>query len=249
MSVTLDKAALTAIGGQAALAAQLQDADLEAAGWTVTGPTTGPESSTVISASHPFATPAEASALVGELAGAGPDASRPFRLSLVQHRSFWRTDTTLTGTVDLTCGLDCFGDAGLKGVLGSSVGVNPAPLEAGAGQNPDQVFGFAVSARLAGSVVSSNAASEQDGTLHWTPRLGQTLELAAVTRSWNDSRIKTFAIIGGVLVIALLGLLGLGIFRWRRRRRRRRQQPERLARRGAHRKGSAKEADAVAPHV
>jgi hypothetical protein len=249
VTVALDRPALAAVGGQAALTAQLQDADLVAAGWTVTGPQAGPGSTTVISASHPFATPAQASALVGELAGSGPDASRPFRLSLAEHRTFWRTDTTLTGAVDLTCGLACFGDSGLKGVLGSPVGVNPSPLESAAGQSPDQVFAFSLSARLAGSVISTNASSRQDGTLQWTPRLGQTLELAAVTRTWNESRIKTFAIAGGVLVIVLLVLLGLGIVRWRRRRRQRRKQPEHQAGRRARRKGSGKEADTVAPHV
>ena len=42
VTVTLDHAAVTALGGQAALAAQLQDADLVAAGWAVTGPRPGP---------------------------------------------------------------------------------------------------------------------------------------------------------------------------------------------------------------
>jgi hypothetical protein len=221
VTVTLDAGAVAAVGGEAALAAQLQDADLVAAGWSVSGPKPGPGSTTVLSASHPFATLAQASALVGDLAGSGPDASRPFRLSLSQHRSFWRTDTTLAGTVDLTCGLSCFGDSGLGGALGSPVGVNPAPLESAAGQQPGQVFTFSVAARLAGSVTATNATSRQGGVLQWTPRLGQTLELSAVTRSWNRSRITAFAIGGGVLFLALIGLLWVVIHRWRRRRRRR----------------------------
>jgi hypothetical protein len=222
VTITLDASALAAVGGQAALTAQLQDADLVAAGWAIAGPKAGPGSTTVISVSHPFTTPAEASTLVGDLAGAGPADSRPFRLTLSRHQSFWRTDTTLKGTVDLTCGLDCFGDSGLSRALGSPVGVNPGPLESASGQNPDQVFTFSVTARLTGSLVSTNASSQPGGLLQWTPRLGQVLPLAAVTRSWNESRIKAFAIGAGVLVIVVIGLLSFFIYRWRRRRRRRR---------------------------
>jgi hypothetical protein len=222
VTVTLDAGALAAIGGQAALAAQLQDADLVAAGWSVSGPKPGPGSTTVMSASHPFATLAQAGVLVADLAGSGSDASRPFRLSISEHHGFWRTDTSLAGTVNLTCGLGCFGDAGLGGTLESPVGVNPAPLESAAGQRPDQVFTFTVNARLAGSLAATNAALQPDGSLQWTPRLGRTLQLAAVTRSWNRSRIRAFAIGGGVLVLAVIGLLGVVIVRWRRRRRHRR---------------------------
>ena len=112
VTITLDPSALAALGGQTALAAQLQDADLVAAGWAITGPRAGPASATVVIAAHAFASPAEASTLVEELAGSGAASQRPFRLTLVQRRNFWRTDTTLTGTVDLTCGLACFGDSG-----------------------------------------------------------------------------------------------------------------------------------------
>ena len=79
VSVSLDRSALAAIGGTPALAAQLQTADLRAAGWTVTGPGAGPGSTTVVSASHSYATPAQASALVADLAGSGPDGERGVR--------------------------------------------------------------------------------------------------------------------------------------------------------------------------
>ena len=179
MTVTLDAAAVAAVGGRPALAAQLKDADLVAAGWAVAGPNAGPGSTTVISASHPFDTTAQAAALVGELAGTGPDSSRPFRLSISEHHSFWRTDTTLTGKVDLSCGLACFGDSGLSTSLGSPVGVNAGPLASEAHQSPDQVFTFSVAARLGGKVLDTNGVADKDGTLHWTPRLGQSLQMAA----------------------------------------------------------------------
>ena len=255
VTVSLDAGALAAVGGSAALAAQLQDADLVAAGWAIAGPKPGPGSTTVITVSHPFATLAEASTLVGDLAGAGSGNSRPFRLALSRHRSFWRTDTTLKGTVDLTCGLDCFGDSGLSRALGSPVGVNPAPLESAAGQSPDQVFTFSMTARLTGSLVSTNASSQRGGLLEWTPRLGQALQLAAVTRSWNDSRIKAFVIGAGVLVVVLVGLLGVVIYRWHRRRRRAkaagagREHGRPGGRRGgASDGGGGRHGETVAPH-
>ncbi len=244
VAVTLDSAAVAAVGGQSALAAQLQDADLVAAGWTVTGPAPGPGSSTVISAGHPYSSPAQFNALVGELAGSGPDAGRPFRLSYSEHRTFWRTDTSFAGTVDLTCGLNCFGDAALNSVLGSPVGVNPAPLISVSGENPDQVFTFSVAAHLAGSAVRTNAASQQDGTFQWTPRLGQSIQLFAATRTWNTGRIITFAVIAGVVLLVLV--IGLAYLVWRRIRRRRRTRPGRT-RGGLHRKSSGRTEETVAP--
>lgn len=249
VTVTLDAGALASVGGQAALAAQLQDADLVAAGWTVSGPRPAPGSTTVISASHPFTTLTQAGVLVGDLAGSGPDATRPFRLQISEHHSFWRTDTTLAGTVDLTCGLSCFGDSGLGGALGSPVGVNPAPLESASGQRPDRVFTFSVAAGLPGSLVSTNAASHEDGSLQWTPHLGQTLQLAAVTRSWDSSRIRAFVIGGAALVAALLVLLGVLVYRWRRRRRRRRAASAAArVEHGAGPSGGAVQGEAVTPH-
>jgi hypothetical protein len=253
VTVTLDASAVAAVGGRPALAAQLKDADLVAAGWAVAGPNPGPGSTTVISASHPFDTTAQAGALVGELAGTGPDSSRPFRLSISEHHSYWRTDTTLTGKVDLTCGLACFGDSGLSTSLGSPVGVNAGPLASAAHQSPDQVFTFSVAARLDGKVLDTDGVADTDGTLHWTPRLGQSLEMSAVTRSWNEGRIKMFVIAGGVLVVLVIVLLGVILYRWRRRRRRRRARGKGgvhgagRSRGGRHRKTSGKVPDTVAP--
>jgi hypothetical protein len=238
VTVSLDPAAVAAVGGSSALAAQLQDADLIAAGWAVTGPQAGPRSSTVVSASHAYAAPAQASALVAELAGdSGAGGIRPFRLSFSDRHSFWRTDTVLSGEVDLTCGLDCFGDSALKSALGFPTGLNPGPLSTAAGQQADQVFTFSLAAGLQGSLVRSNADARQGDTLRWTPRLGQKLELLAVTRSWNWARIVGSAIGAGVVVLGLVVLVAL---LWRRRRRRRKQgsgQPSGSTQSGRRRRG------------
>jgi hypothetical protein len=226
VTVTLDAAATAAVGGRAALAAQLQDADLVAAGWTVRGPSAGPGSSTVISASHPYTDLAEAGALVGEVAGSttGTASGRPFSLTLSEHDSFWQRDTRLSGEVNLSCGLGCFGDAGLQKALGSATGVNPTEAAQAAGEQPDQVFGFTVTAELPGQVERSDAAVQHGRTLQWDPRLGQVLLLSATTRSWRLARMVGIGVAGVVVLMALAGGLW---WRWRRRRRRRRRQAQR----------------------
>jgi hypothetical protein len=219
VSVSLDASALAAIGGRQALAAQLQDADLKAAGWTVTGPEPGPGSSTVVAASHGYNTPAQAGQLVAELAGSGPleGPGRLFRLSVEKRHSFWRNDTVLQGEVNLTCGLACFGDSGLTRALGFPTGVNPVSLAATAGERPDQVFTFSFDTRLPGRLVGSNGTRIPDGSVRWTPRLGQRLQLAALTRTWNTGHIVGASVIGGVVIL----VLGSATYWWVRRRRRR----------------------------
>jgi hypothetical protein len=237
VTVTLDHAAVTALGGQAALAAQLQAADLVAAGWAVTGPAAGADSTTVVSASHPFANLSEAGQLVEEVAGSGSAGSRPFAVTLTEQHSFWHTDVVLSGQVDLTCGVNCFGDAGLGRALGSRLGVDPGPLISAAGQQPNQVFSFSLNADLPGTLQSTNAASHQGSTLQWNPQLGHVLVLSASTRTWNRGRIITFIAVGGGLVLVLLGLMVFWLVRRRRRRRRKR---------GQHVKGN-RDQEAVAP--
>jgi hypothetical protein len=234
VSVGLDASALAAIGGRQALAAQLQDADLKASGWTVTGPTPGPGSTAVVTASHGYTTPAQASALLADVAGAGPAGERPFRLSVENRHGFWRDDRVLQGEIDLTCGVACFGDPGLTRALGFPTGVNPAPLAA-AGERPDQVFTFSLDARLPGRLVDSNGTPLADGALRWTPRLGQRLQLAALTRTWNTGHIAAAGAASGGAVLLLIGLT---VYWWIRRRRRRRVHARR-------RRGSSSEAAAA----
>ncbi len=239
VKVTLDQSAVQALGGPSALASQLDVTDLQAAGWTVSGPSPGPSSSAVISASHAFSTPAEASQLVADLAGSGPASSRPFTLSISRRSSFWHVYTDLSGTVNLTCGLNCFGDSGLKASLGSPTGFNPAPLIARSHEAPGQVFSFALNARLPGSVASTNASSRDGGILTWTPQLGQTLVLSATTQTWNSGHLIAVFVLAGIFVLALVVL---GAMMWRSRRRKRRRGDDdgppsgRSWRRGAHAK-------------
>ena len=218
VTLTLDQAAVEAIGGESALTAQLRDADLVAAGWTVTGPASGPGSRTVITATHPYTTLTEAGQLVADVAGSGPESKRPFRVALVHRSSFWHVYTDLSGSVDLTCGLGCFGDSGLESSLGSSTGVNPGPLVAQAGESPAQIFGFELDARLPGSVEHSNASSDERGVLRWTPQIGREVVLSATSEDWNWRHLAPIIAAVGLAVVALV-VVALVLLTSRRRKR------------------------------
>ena len=220
VTVTLDKAATASIGD---VSTELNTSDLAAAGWTVTGPTTEPGGSTVVSATKPFTTWAQASSIVQEIAGSGPPGSRPFQLAITRHRTFWKTTTTLSGAVDLRCGLSCFGDTGLQHALGSSTGINPSA----AGADPAAAFHFGMAVALPGKLKSTNAgssvASHAGTDLQWTPALGATIPLMAVTSTTDTTHVEEVtagSIAGAVVVVGAIAWLI--IRRWRRRRRRKR---------------------------
>ena len=228
VSVALDRAATAAVGGRPALVSQLADSDLESRGWSVTGPASGPGSSTVVTASHGYSSLVEATQLLAQVAGSGPEERRPLELQVTHHHSFWHVYTDLTGKVDLSCGLGCFGDAGLQGLTGSPLGFDPAPLEQRAGESPAQLFKFALEARLPGGVRQTNAVSRTGDVLRWDPALGKATAVTAVAQDWNWGSIALVIAAAAVVVLALLTVL---VLRWRSRRRAR---P--AARRGLHAK-------------
>ncbi len=211
--VSLDHAAVEAVGGAAALATEIRTADLKQEGWVVAGPAAGSGSTTVVTASHPYASPAQASELLADVAGSGPAATRPLRIQLSQHHGFWHTDTVVKGTVDLSCGLKCFGDSGLQSALGSSTGVDPAPLLGQAGETQAQAFPFSFSTRLPGNVHRSNATHVSGSVATWTPQLGQTLAVSAMSERLNWGSVLIVAIPGAVVVLGLLGLLVIWLLR------------------------------------
>jgi hypothetical protein len=211
VTVTLDHAAAEAVGD---INSQLQISDLTAAGWGVTGPVAGPNGSTVLEATHSFSNPAEASTLVAEIAGSGPAGSRPFQFSVVNTKSFWKTRTALSGTVDLRCDLACFGDSGLTKQLGFSTGVDPGSV---ASQQKDFTFGFSV--HLAGTVGSSNASVRSGSELRWTPKLGQRTVLLATTSTTNETHVIGALVVAGlVVVLIVIAIVSLSLRRRRRRR-------------------------------
>ena len=189
----LDRDAATSYGSY------VRTADLTQAGWMVAGPTTGAGGSVDFTATKAFADPAAANGVVAELSG----ATGPFRdLTIVRRASFFQTTTRFQGTVDLTCGIDCFSDPGLQQALGGR-GIDPAALQTHTGVALDQVFRFQVTVRLPGQIRSTNG-TRTGGQVVWPAALGQKAALTAGARAWNTAHILLVALVGLLAVVALV---------------------------------------------
>jgi hypothetical protein len=220
VSLTLDRQAAAQFPD---LPAQLKLADLRNVGWTVSGPVTASDGTETVTADHRFRDAAGATAVVDELSGpAGPFHS----LRIQTRHGFVTTRTRLTGTVDLRRGVDAFADPNLGTQLGvPSLAQGLAVLHHG-GETAGLTLELA--ARLPGH--ASHTA--------WALPLGKLTAVSAdaTSRNWLN---LAFAAVG---VVALLGLLvvglhriglrfGLGEDRWERRARRHRKDTWRISER------------------
>jgi hypothetical protein len=206
VTATLDKDA-------AAQAGPLALDDLRKAGWKVTGPAATASGGQTVQVTKDFRDASGLNAVVSEVSGAtGP--FRDFRLS--RQRSFFTTRTRFTGVVDFGPGVGGFSDDDLKKRLGGAgdIGLDPAAVERVTRARLDQLFRFVVTARLPGSVTTSNAPTTAGNGAVWRPKLGERITLATSSRSWNTLPIA-FAI---VAVVGALGLLVIAV-RWLFRRR------------------------------
>jgi len=202
--------------GAAAYAPDVRTSDLVDSGWKVTGPTPAPNGGVTFTASKAFSDPAQAAVVVSQLSG----STGPFRnLSVGSRHSFFRTTTTFQGTVDLSCGLNCFSDPQLQQTLGggSDLGIDPSALQADAGVIVDRLFQFEIAARLPGPVQSNAPVQVGNGAL-WKATLGQKAVLMASARSWNVTHIVEVAVAGLVLLVLIVVAL-VALVRRRRRRR------------------------------
>lgn len=221
VTVTFDASAVKALGGQTVLAKQLSYADLQSAGWTVSGPTPGAGGATSVTVSHGFSDGAGLAQLLSDVAGGGKaGAARPFRLTVSHGGGFWTDRTVVKGAVDLRCGLDCFGDPGLQASLGSPIGVTPGPLQGAAGQTAAQVFHFDLAVRLPGHADSSvgSPAAARDGTLTWSAPLGSAVTVGAVSETVDWAHVILVAVLAGLALVAGGGGLGWRLVRRRRRK-------------------------------
>lgn len=111
-TVALDRQAAARIPN---LAAQLRVTDLRRAGWRVTTTTRRSDGAMRITAVKPFGQPAQAGAVLEELAGRGG----PFDgFAVSRSHSFARTSLAVRGSVDLHRGLRAFSDARVAALLG-----------------------------------------------------------------------------------------------------------------------------------
>ncbi len=164
LEVTLDDEVVARLGDPAA-ALELDDA--REAGWTVVGPTAG-VGGTVISATKPFANPDQFAAVVAELGGES-GVLRDF--AYTRERSFGQTTYRIDGSIDLSGGLESFGDDALATTLGSPIGWSATDLEAELGGPAGEAFSLTVRADLPGDM-SASGATVDNGVASWSPQLG-----------------------------------------------------------------------------
>jgi hypothetical protein len=181
--------------------------DLTKSGWTVTQKKQT-DGSLTFQAVKPFANPAEAAAIFNELSGpTGP--LHDFQIT--RERSFARTTTSFTGTIDFSRGLESFGDSELAQQLdGKPIGDDIAAIEQRIGESLDKVFEFRVAVRLPGQVTSNAPGQAANGAV-WQPKLSDkaAAHLEAKGRSWRISTV----LLTGTTIAAVVALVILLLFR------------------------------------
>jgi hypothetical protein len=209
VGVALDDEALAQVpdvdddgtSGPADLAALVRTEDLVAAGWTVGDPVSG-EGETALRVSRPFGTPAEAEQILDELTG---PAGALRDLAVTRSPSFGRTELGFTGTVDLSGGIEAFGDEGLAAALdGEALGEDAAAIEARLGQPLADAVTVEVTADLGGEAQA------------WAPRLGDPAVDMEADRTVYDVPVLALAAVAALAALALLVLLAMRLVRSRR---------------------------------
>jgi hypothetical protein len=179
--------------------------DLRDAGWRVVGPDRTDAGGWLVSASKPFASPEQLPAVLAEVAGEGG----PFRdFTLTREDAFAKTSYTLAGTVDLSGGLDAFGDDALRQALGgTTTGRTPDQLAQEAGRPLAQAVRFRVRTELPGG-----------GAKEFTPVLGQPPAPIEASSASRRPRAWLFAFAALLAAAGFVGTLYL-IARYNRMKR------------------------------
>lgn len=204
------------------LAQDLRTADLESAGWTVTGPSVTDDGGLTVTVSRPFATVAEANAILASLNG----ADGPFqRVQLARTQDDDAVTFTLDGVGRANSGVAIFTDPDLLAAVGATPYVDEI---AAAGMSPTEAVGITFRADLPGDVEASSVDPEAESDdLQWTiPLDGSSVALTATTTvSLADDPI--WSVVATVLLVVLVVWLAVAaafialVVRARRRRMRR----------------------------
>lgn len=194
------------------LAEDLRFDDAVAAGWQVDGPTATDSGGLQVVVRHPFATAAEATALLASLNG--PDG--PLHDVVVTHTVTDDAVTTgLSGSILVSNGLDAFADPDVLAAIGGSPYANDL---ATANLRPADVLSFTFVADLPGTsaegaegtgsvatVAAPNTASTNGGVHTWTVPLDGTradLTTTSVLRQGGGGGV--WGVVATVALVALV---------------------------------------------
>jgi len=203
LTATADAELVTAAPG---LADDLRFDDVEAAGWTVEGPTALDDGGLQVVVSHPFATVEEATALLQSLNG--PDG--PLH-DVVVGRTVTDDDitTTLSGSIRVSNGLDAFADPDVLAAIGGSPYADDL---AAANLRPADVLTFTFTADLPGDPVidpSSSSGSTAGSTAAPITVDGTAPEVDDDVHTWSVPLDGTTADLATTSVLAQGGSGGI----------------------------------------
>ncbi|MCH7789723.1 MAG: HAD hydrolase-like protein [Acidobacteria bacterium] len=208
VTVELDEEALEAVGDPANT---IKSADLTQAGWTVEEPVIG-DGATIV-ASKDFANPVQFTAIMTEISGSGGPLSE---FTMERKTPFARTTWEMTGRIDLSNGLEAFGDEALADIVGSPIGWTTEDLEAELGVPAAEAFGFELRVTLDGSI-GGNGSKTEDGAMSWTPRLGSDPVEVKGTGNTDNTTALVWVGLGLGALVALAVVLGTRLLRYMRR--------------------------------
>lgn len=218
LTVTADAEVVTAAPG---LSDDLRFDDVEAAGWTVEGPTDVEGGGLRVVIRHDFATPEAATVLLRSINGAGG----PLRdVTLRRTVTDDAVTVALDGTLRVDGGLVAFADPEVL----AAVGATPyADDIADAGLRPADAVTVTVQGWFPGTVSSTNGTVE-GGTITWSvPIDGTSLPLAVTATSargssgaWDLVAKVAFALLVVWCVLAAVFIAFVLVARRRRARRR-----------------------------
>jgi hypothetical protein len=164
--------------------------DLRKAGWRIVGPDHTGSGGWQVSATKPFSSPEELQAVMAQVS---PAVFHDFTLTRTD--AFAKTSYHLQGTVDLSGGIDAFGDDALRQALGgTTTGRSPQALELEAGRPLPEALRFTVRTHLPGG-----------GSKEWTPVLGQPAQ--QIDASSASRRPKAW-LFGFAAVLFAAGFVG-----------------------------------------
>ena len=191
---------------------RLRADDLREAGWEIKDLEKEDNGETLLTAEHRFASPSEANAVLAQLGG-------PFRqLTLDRKRSLARSTYTFSGSVDLTRGLDSFGDVELANRLGSPLGFDTGEMQAALDLDPQTAFPVDVRVDLPGRIQEQMPTPGEDDA--WRLQYGSITELSASSSATGLQPLSYFglAVLFAIAAIVVSRLWNSGRYRPQHRR-------------------------------